>query len=1019
MLHKNLTALLLAALFSWQAAGQSLVLSAYRAKCDTLSTLIKERTSVSANIKLQSVSRRNGTLDFHFTSGIGDVPWTKDDLEWLKKTLHDISPAGYAHYKTGTVYCGQIPLGEMLTAFPGNDGKPTEHQWKRHDPMSSSGPALVREEGGQNFRKGLSGRYVALWQSHGRYYEESTRRWEWQRAPLFTTVEDMYTQSYVLPFLIPMLENAGAYVMTPRERDTQKYESISDNDPAFSPTGRTGLTRRCGKYSEAGDWFDAGTGFADFREIYIDNDNPFSAGTARQASCVKGDAPTAAATWTPDIPERGRYAVYISYKSLPNSSESAHYTVRHLGGDSHFLVNQKIGGGTWIYLGTFEFSEGSEGCVTLDNATRKGCQFVQNSVITADAVKVGGGMGKIARGNADMPKSSYTTSGLPSFTEGALYWMQWAGIDTCITRRFKDDYTNDYADRGAWVGRMSGGSAVNPKAPGAGIPFDMSLAFHTDAGVTPGDSTIGTLSIYTLICDGTRKYADGEDRMLGRLMSNDIQTQVTEDIRAQFAPEWTRRQLADRSYSESRTTGVPGTLLELLSHQNFADMKYGLDPTFRFAVSRAIYKGMLKFLSSRYGFHYAVQPLPVRSFSAVLKDNADVVLSWKETADTLEPTASASGFILYTRKDDGAFDNGRILQDVRSSDDGRYSLTVPVEAGHLYSFRITAFNDGGCSFPSETLSAGIPENAEPGKKVIVINNFDRVAGPAWIDTPEYAGFDDRLDGGVPYISDICHIGEMYQFRRGLGWKDDDNPGFGASYTDEAGRVVPGNTFDYPAVHGKAIMDAGYSFCSASAEAFGDEKVDAGDFWAADIICGKQVCTPAGAGAVRKSAFKVFPERLRQAITKFTAAGGNVMISGANIGTDICDRIYPIEQDSLYQAEAQRFAKDVLGYVWLTNYASRKGLVSTIGDAGMELSGDFAFYQQTNDYIYKVETPDGILPASGSGSIFLRYADSGIPAGVCGKGKGYKTVCIGFPLETITDRQAMTDLFIATMKFFTD
>ena len=75
-------------------------------------------------------------------------------------------------------------------------------------------------------------------------------------------MEDIYTQSYVLPFLIPMLENAGAYVMTPRERDTQIHEVISDNDPAFKEA-RTGLIRKAGTYSEYGGWEDAGQGFAD------------------------------------------------------------------------------------------------------------------------------------------------------------------------------------------------------------------------------------------------------------------------------------------------------------------------------------------------------------------------------------------------------------------------------------------------------------------------------------------------------------------------------------------------------------------------------------------------------------------------------------------------------------------------------------------------------------------------------------------------------------------------------------
>ncbi len=35
---------------------------------------------------------------------------------------------------------------------------------------------------------------------------------------------------FVLPYVIPMPENAGAIVYTPRERDTQKNEIIVDND---------------------------------------------------------------------------------------------------------------------------------------------------------------------------------------------------------------------------------------------------------------------------------------------------------------------------------------------------------------------------------------------------------------------------------------------------------------------------------------------------------------------------------------------------------------------------------------------------------------------------------------------------------------------------------------------------------------------------------------------------------------------------------------------------------------------
>ena len=77
----------------------------------------------------------------------------------------------------------------------------------------------------------------------------------------------------------------------------------------------------------------------------------------------------ATATWIPQIPVDGRYAVYVSYASRSNSVPDAHYMVYHKGGRTNFVVNQQMGGGTWVYLGTFEFAQGSNiaGRVVLSN----------------------------------------------------------------------------------------------------------------------------------------------------------------------------------------------------------------------------------------------------------------------------------------------------------------------------------------------------------------------------------------------------------------------------------------------------------------------------------------------------------------------------------------------------------------------------------------------------------------------------------------------------------------------------
>ena len=75
-----------------------------------------------------------------------------------------------------------------------------------------------------------------------------------------------------------------------------------------------------------------------------------------------------------------------------------------------------MGGGTWVYLGTFEFDKGTNdyGMVVLSNESK------EKGVVCADAVRFGGGMGNISRGGS--------VSGLPRYLEGARYAAQWAGM---------------------------------------------------------------------------------------------------------------------------------------------------------------------------------------------------------------------------------------------------------------------------------------------------------------------------------------------------------------------------------------------------------------------------------------------------------------------------------------------------------------------------------------------------------------------------------------------------------------
>lgn len=1001
----------------------------FREAFDSLSVLMKEKSGVSINVKAKKITRRGNFLDFQFTEHLGDYPWRNGDPEWFSEELRKLFPEKYSSLEVGNIKSKNVALDELPMAELKRDGMPFSERFRTKDKASNS-RQIVRKPFRPHYSKGLEGRHIALWQSHGRYYNQRLEKWSWQRPCLFQTCEDMFTQGFVLPFLAPMLENAGANCFIPRERDVQANEIIADNDTHFDEDSVefdscfAGM-RTHGRYEEKGHWKDAGKGFADSKAIFTAYENPFRAGTARQADCVTSHTSgVRKAVWSFDVDEPGKYAVYVSYKSLPNSTESALYTVHHSGGETEFIVNQKIGGGTWIYLGSFDFADEAE--VTLSNVCPSGEAYAKGSVVTADAVRLGGGMGNIARFAENSKEPVKEVSGFPRFAEGARYSMQWYGVDSSFYNRYvRDDYTDDFGTRGAWTSWLSGGSHMNPKEEGLGIPIDLSLGFHTDAGVTPNDSIVGTLGIYTLKCDDSRKLPSGEDRMMCREYTDIIQTQIVEDLRLSVDSLWMRRGTWDRSYSESRTPASPATLLELLSHQNFADMRYGLDPSFRFIVARAVYKGMLKFLSNRYGCGYAVQPLPVKSFACEFASSGEVKLGWRPVCDKLEPTARPEGYILYTSIDGSGFDCGTVLESVREQADGRLTVNVPIKKGHIYSFRISAWNQGGESFPSETLSAGIPEKAssETLNSVLIINNFDRVSAPAWYDSPEIAGFDNRLDSGVPYMNDITFVGEQYLNRRKDIWTDDENPGFGASHQDYAAQVIAGNTFNYPYVHGTSFFSNGLAFCSSSSEAFA-EKAAANEgvhYACIDLICGKQVTTVRGPRDYEPR-HTVFTCELQQALKAAAEKGSNLIVSGSHIGTDVWSNVYPVRQDSLYAERTKSFIKETLGWKWSSNYASHRAVVKCTAGCLKKLGRfsfgkeGFRYNNELNSRIYCVEAPDALSPSGNAVSIF-RYADTGLSAGVCYTGKNHKAVSLGFPIETVEDKALRDELFRKIMQFF--
>ena len=905
------------------------------------------------------VDDSNNTIIINADAKFSEQELTPEIVDDIYDQIRHTLPSPYNRYRVRVMTNG-YELSELIpNRF--RDNKDRSRTWGRMD--YEGNPWVRNVSRPHDITEGLDGRHLAIGASHGKYYDKNKGQWKWQRPNLFCTTEDLFTQTIVIPYLMPMLENAGAVVFSPRERDWQKREVIVDNDGSSA-----------GRYDERNGTHSWSTteqnGFARHGGTYRDGENPFAAGSARMVES-SGKKDVSVATYLPDIPENGRYAVYVSYQTLPNSVDDAHYVVWHKGQPTHFRVNQRMGGSTWVYLGTFDFSKGMD----AGNRVELISDSEHGGIVSADAVRFGGGMGNITRGGS--------TSGMPRCLEGARYFAQWAGAPYSVYRskEGKDDYGDDINVRSLFTNWIGGGSVFIPNQPGKRVPIELELAVHSDAGYdrTGGNEFIGTLSICTT------QYNEGKlDAGISRLASRDLADALLEgayrDLRYRYK-KWYKRVIYDRNYSESRLPAVPSAILETLSHQNFGDMRYGLDPNFRFTLARSIYKTILRYVNEMHGTSYTVQPLQPNSFQVELTGKDKVKLSWSGTRDPQEPTAIASSFNVYCAIDDGGFDNGTNVKGT--------SCMIDVVPGRLYHFRVTAVNKGGESFPSEVLSACIQPGAQ--QTVLVVNGFHRLTSPATIDTGDRKGFDLDADPGITYGPTAGWNGRQTCFDNSQRGKE--GPGsLGYGGDELAGRFIAGNDFNYVKTHAEAIRSAqSYNIVSCSSESVESGKMKLTDYDCVDLVLGLE--RNDGRSLVL---YQAISNTMQQKLAHYAKQHGSLLVSGSFVGADMTER------------SQQHFLSTVLkvGYG-----GSDRG---THGGKVQGLGGDFTFFSRMNETHYAAPTPD-ILQPQQPGICAMLYGD-GRSAAVAYSGNDYRCFTMGFPFECLESSQAQGHVMRGIMNY---
>ncbi|WP_376792158.1 N-acetylmuramoyl-L-alanine amidase [Thermoflexus sp.] len=541
-------------------------------------------------------------------------------------------------------------------------------------PMSAAGqpPAYSRPQA-QGF---LSGKAIYLSAGHGWYWYAPGGRWLTQRGNTNGIVEDLNNAEVVNQFLIQYLYNAGADVWPVRERDANLWEGIADND---NPQ----------VYQEQGAW-SPGTLPG------------YNGGTYRTALTALGTV-TAQAIWTLTPSRDGTYAVYVWYTSGSNRSTDAQFLIEHAGGRSEVRINQQGHGYTWRYLGSFPFRGGQPARVILTNRTDRPENL--NRVVVADAVRIGGGMGTVT---GDGPPPSPGPSGRPRWEEAARYWAKYQGAPPSVYDPFQ---CSTYSTCGDQIDDVT----ARPRyAEWEREPFDdpVYFSFHTNA--------------YNGTLRGTESYVyDNSDpnyqRVPGSLELQDaVHTQVIQDLRAGWDPNWVDRGKKQANLGELRLLStMPGVLLEAAFHDNPQDAAALRDPRFALLVARAIYKGIVRYYAQRDGRSPVFLPEPPQAPVARQTGPGQVTLSW-------QPSPSDGGRLLghpataykvYTSTDGFAWSDGVVVNSTS------YTLSG-LPGGTTLFFRVTGLNAGGESFPTPVVGVRVGPWGAP--RLLMVDGFDRL-----------------------------------------------------------------------------------------------------------------------------------------------------------------------------------------------------------------------------------------------------------------------------------------------------
>ena len=824
---------------------------------------------------------------------------------------------------------------------------------RRHRRLHRSGSAAVPERleprlalsvapglvpvGGQP-TGGLSGKIVYTSAGHGWQWSTVLDRFATDRGNLLSLVEDFGNQDQ-FSLYVDEVFRAGATVVPMRPVGRQVNEVVLDND---SPD-----------VVWSGSWSTSTTGIR-----WYDDDSGAVADTARyRFATVNSSTETAVATYAPTIPAAGLYPVY-AWSSSGSNRTTQTYRINHTGGSTEVKVDHRMVGNGWVYLGTYHFAAGRspvDGSVQISNLSSGG-----GSVVIADAIRFGNGMGDVPSGADGIGASTGSVSGYPREDENSLHWL-WRGVGqgTSFSSPSAVIGTSNVSAPIMMAAEMN--ADTNPYGASVYVGFH-SNATTGDPATATGRGAIGLVHSsnptpnQTALATALARQINVDMRALNGTFESSWSTTTTYSLAGAYG------EISNLRASDE----FDATIIEVAYHDNTPDNALLRDPRVRQQIAHSTAEGTLEHLRAFPGTTTApanvTLPSPPTQVAATCSADGSATISWVAGPSSSGGTSGvygspATGFRIEGSSDGLGFDGGLVV----SGGGTRTATLTGLDPTRAYHFRVVAVNGGGASLPSEVVS--VLPSAGP-RQVLVVNGFNRV--------------DKSQNFKLAYA-------------------------YGGTTTDRVwGRF--NNSQDYTATVMAAIQAArpGVRVESASNEAVIAGNVPLAAYDTVIWILGTE-----------STANQTFDATEQGLVDAFVAGGGNLFVSGAEIAYEL---------DGLNKARS--FFRSTFGAGYAADdagtYQVAAGSAGGIfaGLAGFSFSNGASF-SSLDGQTYNVAYPDVLTTQPGSVTALTYSGGTGGTAAIQRLGAGGRgsVVLFGFPFETITQPSSRAAIMDRVLGFF--